>query len=264
MQETTVTSWDQGWAPLYDAADTMRMMQDYLDFYAGLVTPGTASLLDLGCGTGSVTVAVAEAMRAHHPDAPALGIDLAPAMIDIAAARDGSIGWAVGDICAPPVTDRYDLVICCFHTLQLLPDDAALGQALAAARRAMAPGARLAFDIYQPNLDFLKMAAAGGLEPGRIVRRFPDRTGRELIVREEAVCDPDTLTYSGTWFLHDAETDARLPVDPMVQTLRQIYPEDLARHMAATGLAMVERYGDLDGSNFTPDSKRQVVICAPA
>lgn len=265
MQQSTVTHWDQGWAPLYDDLDNARAPKEYSDFYASLVTPGTGSLLDLGCGTGSITSVVADRLRAHGPDRPVTGVDLSREMLDLAAGRYPEIEWLLGDIRRPPVAGRrYDLGICCFYTMQVLSRDADLAEAFASMREALTDEGRFAFDIHQPNTAFLEMAAAGGLEDGRIVRKFADKTGRALQIREYSTYDPESLIFSGTWYLHDGETDERIPIDPMIQTLRQIYPEVAERLLSEAGLKILERYGDFARSPFTPTSKRQVLICGRA
>ncbi|OWU68407.1 class I SAM-dependent methyltransferase [Marinibacterium profundimaris] len=263
MQQNTVDLWDQGWAPLYDDMDNVRSPNQHTAFYVGLVTPGTGSLLDLGSGTGSITAPVVEKMREGGADRPAVGVDLAPAMVELAAARYPAIDWRLGDIKCPPVApeERFDLVICCFHTMQALRTEADMAESLSNIRDALAPDGRFAFDIYQPNRAYLAKAAAGGLEDGRVVREFSDRTGRRLRVREYSTYDPETLLFSGTWYLHDGVTDARLPLEPMDQTLRQYFASDMERLLADAGLQIVERYGDLDRSPFTPEAKRQVIVC---
>ncbi|MDC0768840.1 class I SAM-dependent methyltransferase [Streptomyces sp. HD] len=83
--------------------------------------PGRASdVLDLGCGTGSLSLLAAE--QGHR----VTGVDRSPAMVDLAraklAGRDAA--FLVGDAAAPPVgEERYDVVLV-RHVLWTLPDPA--------------------------------------------------------------------------------------------------------------------------------------------
>ena len=83
--------------------------------------PGPASdVLDLGCGTGSLSLLAAE--QGHR----VTGVDRSPAMVDLAraklAGRDAA--FLVGDAAAPPVgEERYDVVLV-RHVLWTLPDPA--------------------------------------------------------------------------------------------------------------------------------------------
>lgn len=83
--------------------------------------PARASdLLDLGCGTGSLSLLAAE--QGHR----VTGVDLSPAMVRLAraklAGRDAV--FLVGDAAAPPVgEERFDVVLV-RHVLWTLPDPA--------------------------------------------------------------------------------------------------------------------------------------------
>lgn len=93
-------------------------------------------LLDLGCGTGSLSLLAAE--QGHR----VTGVDLAPAMIDLAraklAGRDAA--FLVGDAAAPPVgEERFDALLV-RHVLWTLPDPA---RVLRHWRGLLRPGGRL-------------------------------------------------------------------------------------------------------------------------
>ncbi|MFE9094791.1 class I SAM-dependent methyltransferase [Streptomyces sp. NPDC007264] len=93
-------------------------------------------VLDLGCGTGSLSLLAAE--RGHR----VTGVDLSPAMIELAraklAGRDAV--FLVGDAAAPPVGEqRFDVVLV-RHLLWALPDP---GRALRHWRGLLRPGGRL-------------------------------------------------------------------------------------------------------------------------
>jgi SAM-dependent methyltransferase len=99
--------------------------------------PRTASdVLDLGCGTGSLSLLASE--RGHH----VTGVDLSPPMIDLAraklAGRDAV--FLVGDAAAPPVGEQLFDVVLVRHVLWALPDP---GRALRLWRGLLRPGGRL-------------------------------------------------------------------------------------------------------------------------
>ncbi|MFF1545755.1 class I SAM-dependent methyltransferase [Streptomyces sp. NPDC058291] len=93
-------------------------------------------LLDLGCGTGTLSLLAAE--QGHR----VTGIDRSPAMIDLAraklAGRDAA--FLVGDAAAPPVgEERFDALLV-RHVLWTLPDPA---RVLRHWRGLLRPGGRL-------------------------------------------------------------------------------------------------------------------------
>jgi demethylmenaquinone methyltransferase/2-methoxy-6-polyprenyl-1,4-benzoquinol methylase/ArsR family transcriptional regulator len=111
------------------------------------------NLLDLGTGTGRMLELLApQAARAVGVDQSAAMLALARARIDQAGLRHVSLRQ--GDIYAPPVErDAYDLVI--IHQVLHFLDDPA--RALAEAKRALAPGGRLAVvDFDAHDQEFLR------------------------------------------------------------------------------------------------------------
>ncbi|MFC5852356.1 class I SAM-dependent methyltransferase [Streptomyces chlorus] len=95
-----------------------------------------SDVLDLGCGTGSLSLLAAE--QGHR----VTGVDRSPAMVRLAreklAGRDAV--FLVGDAAAPPTGERrYDVVLV-RHVLWTLPDP---GRALRHWRGLLRPGGRL-------------------------------------------------------------------------------------------------------------------------
>ncbi|KOG24410.1 class I SAM-dependent methyltransferase [Streptomyces viridochromogenes] len=94
-----------------------------------------SDVLDLGCGTGSLSLIAAE--QGHR----VTGVDRSPAMVDLAraklAGRDAA--FLVGDAAAPPVgEERFDAVLV-RHVLWALPDP---GRVLRHWRGLLRPGGR--------------------------------------------------------------------------------------------------------------------------
>ncbi|WP_088314424.1 class I SAM-dependent methyltransferase [Kineosporia sp. R_H_3] len=105
-----------------------------------LLPPAPARVADLGCGTGTLSVLLAQA--GHRVD----GVDLSPRMVEAAVRKAADAGvdavtsFRVGDAAAPLLaTGGYDVVLC-RHVLWALPDpDSALTRWI----RLLAPGGRL-------------------------------------------------------------------------------------------------------------------------
>ncbi|SDU75317.1 class I SAM-dependent methyltransferase [Jiangella alkaliphila] len=81
---------------------------------------GPLDVLDAGCGTGSLSLLLAEA--GHR----VTGVDLAPRMVDLARAKLAAAGrlgrFLVGDAASPPTGDeRFDVVLA-RHVVWTLPD----------------------------------------------------------------------------------------------------------------------------------------------
>ena len=109
----------------------------WLGLLATHLPPPPARVADLGCGTGTLSVLLADGGFTVD------GIDFSPEMVtrarDKAAGRDGAT-FAVADAGAPPLEEAaYDAVLC-RHVLWALPDPSA---ALARWVGLLRPGGRL-------------------------------------------------------------------------------------------------------------------------
>ncbi len=106
-----------------------RLAGPFIDF-AGLAEGET--VLDVGCGTGSLTLAVAERAKV----ARVTGVDLSEAYIAFARARaeDQRIAFETADACALPYADgAFDRVMSML-VLNFVPDAPADGLYLVAVR----------------------------------------------------------------------------------------------------------------------------------
>jgi SAM-dependent methyltransferase len=186
------------------------------------------------------------------------GVDESAEMLAVARSRDGGPQWILGDIRALPVDGPFDLVISCFNTLQHLLADEDLSRALRETGRVIAPQGVFAFDIYRPNMSYLA-------RPHRdhLARSITTRDGRELEVREDTNYDPDSRVLTIDWRLVEERSPASAPLATTRYQMRQYLPEELDRLLAISGFKVEERFGDLDRSAFTSNSKRQVVVCVP-
>ena len=111
------------------------------------VSPGE-SVLDLGCGRGAALVPLAQATG---PTGAALGLDLAPRMVERTAADVEQLPWVevrVADVSAPDLPpDAYDVIASCL-VLFFLPDPAA---AVRTWTTSLVPGGRLGVTTFGPQ-----------------------------------------------------------------------------------------------------------------
>ena len=127
-------------------------------------------VLDVGCGTGSLTF-----LLAGRPDLEAVcGIDYAPPYIEHAARRnaDPRVSFRVGDACALPFPDAaFDRVL----SLLMLHFVAQPERAVAEMRRVARPGATVAAAVWDARGGFvaarLFFDTAAALDPAAALRR---------------------------------------------------------------------------------------------
>ncbi|WP_438748688.1 class I SAM-dependent methyltransferase [Pararhizobium sp. O133] len=129
-------------AALYDSLNAAGPDTDFYCAIAG----HPSRILDLGCGTGLLSVRLAGLGHA------VTGVDPADSMLDIARRRDGGdhVRWILGDIAAVPLNGRFDLVLMTGHVFQVFLGQAETVAMLSTVKRHLEPGGRLAFESRNP------------------------------------------------------------------------------------------------------------------
>ena len=117
-----------------------------------MALPADSSILDLACGTGDFTAALAR----RWPCSKIAGVDLTPAMLDIAREKvvSDNVSFMQGD--AQELKDipdgGFDLVVCAFG-FRNFPDKA---KALSECFRVLAQGGRLVvLELFRPKFAWL-------------------------------------------------------------------------------------------------------------
>lgn len=114
---------------------------------AGPELAAEGQILDIGCGTGWLLRALAEA--GASPDRLA-GVDALPARVEAARGAVPGASIAVGDALHLDFADGSVALALMLTVLSSLPDRAAVRAALAEARRVLAPGGLLL--VYEPRV----------------------------------------------------------------------------------------------------------------
>ncbi|MCB5909006.1 class I SAM-dependent DNA methyltransferase [Streptomyces pinistramenti] len=246
---------DPGLAEWYDTLNPWGASDD---FYLGLVMSAGA-VLDVGCGTGAL---LHRARERGHPGR-LCGLDPAAAMLDRARAcgRTG-IEWVCGGLGDGPGPAAlrgsgrgggFDLIVMTGHAFQVLLDDAALRDALAFVRGALADGGRFAFETRHPSArPWERWAPEHAVE----VTRQDGVTGRT----EHLVATPvegQLVRFTTTFTTSDRERPRTGR-----STLRFLPPAALSAFLADAGLTAVEQYGDWDRSPLTGSSPEIITLAA--
>jgi SAM-dependent methyltransferase len=168
-------------ARLYDPWS--RSVTEDVGFYveeARRAEPGP--VVELGVGTGRIAVPIAaEGVRV-------IGVDSSPGMLEVCRERAANAGvealvdLRLGDLRAPPVSERVELVMCPFRSYLHLRSDQERLEALRAVAELLVPGGRLVFDVFAPGADDIAETHGRWLErePGIFERADWDTGSRTL------------------------------------------------------------------------------------
>ncbi|MFM0049995.1 class I SAM-dependent methyltransferase [Caballeronia grimmiae] len=219
-------------------------------FYATLAEPA-AHVVDLGCGTGLLACELAE--RGYR----VTGIDPSREMLRIARGRPHGdrVTWIEGDAAALPFVGAADLLVMTGHVAQIFLDDAALLATLIAARRALRPGGRIAFDSRNP--------AARAWEdwtPARSLRRVRAADGRIVEVWQERHVAPDPDATSRVAFTTHYRFSESDETSSAQSELRFRSRDDLAELLTQAGFAHIDWYGDWNRAPVDATSRELIAV----
>jgi SAM-dependent methyltransferase len=214
-------------ARLYDPWS--RSVTEDVAFYVAEARRVEPPVVELGVGTGRIAVPVAA------EGVQVIGVDSSPGMLEVCRERAEVAGVAelvelrLGDLRAPPVSERVALVICPFRSyLHLHTDEERLG-ALRAARELLVPDGRLIFDVFAPGDDDIAETHGRWLE-------------REPAIFERADWDTGSrrLTLS-----------VRGPSGETTMALAWLSPDEWGALLEAAGFAVEALYGWFDRRPFS-------------
>ena len=136
-------------APFYDAINSeidYGLWADFIDKIIKKEYKGTPELiLDLGCGTGSMTLELAD--RGYDMT----GVDYSPEMLDIARRRAEMLGrdilWLCQDMRSFELYGTVDVAVCCLDSINHLTSTRDLDRCLSLVHNYLVPDGLFIFDV---------------------------------------------------------------------------------------------------------------------
>ena len=242
-------------AEAYDAEQAEReITTDDIPFYVGLAKEAAAagqSVLELACGTGRVTIPIAEA------GASVVGLDRSPAMLAVARRKSQGIAnvrWAEGDMADFALGDRFGLIVIPFRSFLLLTTVAEQKSCLRSSHEHLADGGRLALTIFNPDIAYI--AARQGEKRGLWTKSAP-AADRELWATREY--------RTATQELNETRAEVQLSDDGAIISrvhrdlgLRYVFRYEMEHLLALSGFEVEALYGWFDGRPFDETSTEMV------
>jgi SAM-dependent methyltransferase len=203
---------------------SLPVVTDDIPFYVALAQETASqgqSVLELGCGTGRVTIPMAQA-GAH-----VTGLDNAGPMLEIARRKAADAGadvaWVEGDMASFGLTERFGLVAIPFRSFLMLLTTELQESCLSCIRQHLLDGGRLALNFFNPDPAIVAMSSAYEADDGN------DRIYGPLITR--------------------SERNLRM---------RYVFPEEMRRLLTDAGFEVEALYGWFDGRPFDDSSDEMV------
>lgn len=243
-------------SPLHYDLEYADQTED-IGWYVDLARRYGGPVLELGCGTGRITLEIARAGVEVH------GVDQNPRMLGELERKLGALPEAVrarvrlhrGDFLEPP-GQRYPLVILPFNTIHHLHDHRDVIRLLQAVRQGLRPAGVFALDLYRPWPSLYDRDPEDRY--GERTFHHP-RTGEVIESWEQSWYDPMRQVHH-VRYVYVHEGGHRHEVD---LPLRVFYPLELKALIDQGGFDVVREVGDFEGRRLTPASTKWVLILKP-
>lgn len=218
------------------------------DFYLGLAA-APSSILDLGCGTGSLALRLAQ--LGHR----VTGLDPAPGMLRVAREKDHErlVEWIDGDARDFDLGRHFDLIIMTGHVFQVFLDDAETYAVLCSAWRHLTANGRLVFESRNPLAEAWRVWTEGATREVACIRDVG-----LVAVHYQLTGQRDDLVHFDTVFTLIDTGERR--ISPSV--LRFTSREKITALLTDSGFDTVCWHGDWEKSAFSPDSSEIIVIAS--
>jgi len=248
-------------AQLYDAA--VPDWPGEIEFYRRLVQQipsGRRSVLEIACGTGRVTVQVANA------DVQITGIDLSSEMLDYARTKLmhlPNVQLMLADMRSFELGKSFGLAIVAAYSFQLLLNEEDQTACLRQIARHLDAGARVVLHLEKHDPDWLTSLRTDGFTPfvpsgeaihpitGRLIRVSYAWSHAPAEQRLAAMIRYETIDESGQ---PSSRTD-RGPLQMHCTSFR-----DLAQLLEQSGFETEATYGDFLGSPFDDDADEMIWV----
>jgi SAM-dependent methyltransferase len=223
-------------------------------FYLALTHQYPGPVLDLGCGTGRITIPLA------RKDVSITGLDVMPAMLARAQTKAAElpITWIQADARTFELHTQFRLILDTGATLQHLLERDDHEAVLARVREHLAADGCVVFHTFAPH-------------PTRLVDMpehdwfaYEDQSGRRIRVsgtvgyeHRRQVFHEDAIRR---W--QDGAGQEVVRFAPLAR--RMFFPQEFGLLLHYNGFRVEQQYGDWDGSPITNESQLMIAVCTRA
>ena len=242
-------------ASFYDGWSS-RMTED-IDFYVRRAMEASGPVVELGAGTGRVSIPIAEAGR------DVIAVDASAAMI--ARGRDKAEAAAVADritwvearmqdfVAVPPV----ELVMIPFRSFIHLTTTAEQLAALSGVAASLVPGGRLALNMFIPDPQVMVERARP--EP-TVEDEFFDERGHRCVMASRSVYEATTQRLHLTTVNEVFDGDRLLQRSEAALEARLVFPVEMEHLLARSGFEVEALYGWFDERPLTEECREMIWV----
>lgn len=218
-----------------------------------LAKQASGPVLELGCGTGRVTIPLAQR------GIDMTGLDILPHMIEHARtkAEELPIKWVCDDVRSFQLETQYSLIFTRGAVFQHLLNRSDQEAMLMRVQEHLAPGGRFVIDV-----GFKNPKSMVNVPEEQDWYSFIDDKGREVQVAGTDQFDHVQQIWHQTFNRRWHADDEPQSSGPIKLALRYFMPQEMEALLHYNGFTVLSRYGDWVGSPLTEESYTQIYLCS--
>jgi SAM-dependent methyltransferase len=210
------------------------------------------SVLELGCGTGRITIPLAQ------NNINITGLDVVPGMIQRAKQKAGnlSIQWVIDDIRRFNLNQVFRLIFETGSVFQHLLTRKDQVSYLARVKEHLDDDGRFIFGLMFPHPELLISD-----ETEKEWYQYKDNKGNNIVVTGTELYDPIRQVKLETAYRRwtDINGNELLKIAPL--SLRYTFPQEIETLLFYNGFDIVDKFGDCDYSQLTNKSRMMIFVC---
>ena len=224
---------------------------DDIPFYIEKIPSSDASLLELGCGTGRVTIPLSRSCKRI------LGIDLSEAMIAICREKlaqedipPAKAGVQVGDITDFDLKQQFDLIIAPYRVFQNLETDREIASLFDCIRSHLAPQGTCILNVFHPNRDRETLINEWCTEEEHLAWEVEIPGGRVACYDTRPLMDQDRLILYPELIYRRYEQNVLVDEAILKILMRCYYPAEFEALISRHGFSIRNRWGGYSGEIY--------------
>lgn len=224
-----------------------------IPFYINQVKKYGEPVLELACGTGRITIPLAE------QGVQIAGLDISDSMLaqakKKATGKGLNIEWIKADCRDFTLNQKFNLIFIPLNSIALLHDPKSIESCFSCVKRHLTDQGRFIIDIFNPRIDILIR------DPSKRypVTEYPDPDGRgKVVITVNNVYDKDTQINRIKWYYRIGDRTEET-IEEL--NMRIYFPQELDLLLHYNGFAIEAKYGNYNEAPFDSSSPKQLVVC---
>ncbi len=255
-----MTSSYDPWADVYDSI--YSHVRGDVPFYVDEALKSGGPVLELGCGTGRVTLPMAQA------GVDVVGLDSSPRMLEAARKKMSLLDEGSGRVTLVNADMRdfetaaggFSLVVVPFRGFLCLLSAADQMRTLANVRRHLAPGGRLVFNVFVPDLNMLTSEG----DTAYHLRDVTDSaTGRQWVLWHQSRYDNHNQIIDCRVIAEELDGQGSVVGRRYLDfQIRYVHVWEMRHLLARCGYEVLDLFGDFERSPFDETSAEAVWVAS--